>query len=234
MLINNTNANMQSYYAAAKSDKITKESETESRVASKVESESTASAKIIGSINISDEQVEKLEKTLANTDLSALIKEAQELNDDLEVNWNAVVDPDGKIYARTYVESLARQYESAKNTIEQYYASAHRNNLAQGSEAAAMNYLALKYTKFGRDVGSPYYRSDMSEAERQMALRQERALLLGGRITLGDPYALQSSGGMLNMERTEKIAKQAAQDTIDQLIREYKRAHGIDEIDVRV
>lgn len=234
MLINNTNANMQSYYAAAKSDKITKESETESRVDSKVESESTASAKIIGSMNISDEQVEKLEKALANTDLSALVKEAQELNDDLEVNWNAVVDPDGKIYARTYVESLARQYESAKNTIEQYYASAHRNNLAQGSEAAAMNYLALKYTKFGRDVGSPYYRSDMSEAERQMALRQERALLLGGRITLGDPYALQSSGGMLNMERTEKIAKQAAQDVIEQLIREYKRTHGMDEIDVRV
>lgn len=171
---------------------------------------------------------------LANTDSSALIKEAQELNDELEVNWNAVVDPDGKIYARAYAESLVKQYESTKNTIEQYYASTHKDNLAQGSEAAAMNYLALKYTNFGRDVGSPFYRSDMSEAERQMALRQERALLLGGRITLGDPYALQSSGGMLNMEQTEKIAKQAAQDVIEQLIREYKRAHGIDEIDVRV
>ena len=234
MLINNTTANMQSYYAAAKSDKTTKESETELRVDSKVESESTASAKIIGAINISDEQAEKLEKALANTDLSALIKEAQGLNDDLEVNWNAVVDPEGKIYARTYAESLIKQYESAKNTIEEYYASAHKDNLAQGSEAAAMNYLALKYTKFGHDVGSPYYRSDMSEAERQMALRQERALLLGGRVTLGDPYALQSSGGMLNMEQTEKIAKQAAQDAIDNLIREYKRTHGIDEIDVRV
>lgn len=231
MLINNTTANTQSYYAA-KSDTKTaqKEEETESRV----KTESTASAKIIGSINSSDEQVEKLEKALANTDLSTLIKETQDLNDELEVNWNAVVDPDGKIYARTYAESLVKQYESAKNTIEQYYASAHRDNLAQGSEAVAMNYLALKYTKFGRDVGSPYYRSDMSEAERQMALRQERALLLGGRVTLGDPYALQSVGGMLNMEQTEKIAKQAAQDVIEQLIREYKEHNAIDEIDVRV
>lgn len=171
----------------------------ESKIESKAESESAASAKIIGSININDEQAEKLEKALTNTDLSALIKEAQELNDDLEVNWNAVVDPDGAIYARAYVESLATQYENAKNTIEQYYASAHKDNLAQGSEAAAMNYLTLKYTKLGFELDSPYYRSDMSEAERQMALRQERALLLGGRVTLGDPYALQSSGGMLNM-----------------------------------
>lgn len=232
MLINNMAANMQNYYAVTKADMKIEQKETEAE--SRKESKSAASAKIIDSINISDEQAEKLEKALANTDLSALIKEAQELNDELEVNWNAVVDPDGKIYARTYVESLARQYENAKNTIEQYYASAHRDNLAQGSEAAAMNYLALKYTKFGRDIGSPHYRSDMSEAERQMALRQERALLLGGRVTLGDPYALQSSGGMLNMEQTEKIAKQAAQDAIEQLIREYKRAHGIDEIDVRV
>lgn len=231
MLINNAGANVQSYYAA-KSDAKTAQKEAE--VESKTESESTASAKIIGSINISDEQAEKLEKALANTDLSALIKEAQGLNDDLEVNWNAVVDPDGAIYACAYAESLIEQYESAKNTIEEYYASAHKDNLAQGSEAAAMNYLALKYTKFGHDVGSPYYRSDMSEAERQMALRQERALLLGGRVTLGDPYALQSVGGMLNMEQTEKIAKQAAQDAIDNLIREYKRANGIDEIDVRV
>ncbi|MDE7217649.1 MAG: hypothetical protein K2N20_06110, partial [Helicobacter sp.] len=116
MLINNTTANMQSYYAA-KSDAKTaqKESEVESMPDSKAESESAASAKIIGSINIGDEQVEKLEKALANTDLSALIKEAQELNDDLEVNWNATVDPDGKIYARTYAESLVKQYESAKN-----------------------------------------------------------------------------------------------------------------------
>lgn len=54
----------------------------ESKIESKVESESAASAKIIGSININDEQAEKLEKALTNTDLSALIKEAQELNDD--------------------------------------------------------------------------------------------------------------------------------------------------------
>ncbi len=201
MNITKATLSMRSYFATTK-DAMKAAKQTQAGGES---TETQPNTKIIGSVNISDEQAEQLEKSLANIDLSALIKEAQELNDDLEVNWNAVVDPGGKIYARTYIESLARQYENAKNTIEQYYAPAHKDNLAQGSEAAAMNYLSLKYTKFGLEVGSPYYRSDMSEAERQMALRQERALLLGGRVTLGDPYALQSSEGMLNMERTENL-----------------------------
>ena len=76
-------------------------------------------------------------------------------------------------------------------------------------------------------MGSPYYRADMSEAEREMALRQEKALLLGGRVTLGDPYALASSGGTLNIKDIDQIAHQAAHDRIDELINEYKRANGI-------
>lgn len=90
-----------------------------------------------------------------------------------------------------------------------------------------MNYLSMKYTEFGLRMGSPYYRADMSEAERKMALYQEKALLLGGRVTLGDPYALASSGGTINIKDADRIAHQAARDRIDELTSEYKRANGI-------
>ena len=76
-------------------------------------------------------------------------------------------------------------------------------------------------------MGSPYYRADMSEEERKMALHQERALLSGGRVTIGDPYALASSGGMINIKEADQIAYQAARDRIEELINEYKKANGI-------
>lgn len=76
-------------------------------------------------------------------------------------------------------------------------------------------------------MGSPYYRADMSEAERKMALHQERAMLSGTRADLGDPYALTSSGGPINIKEADRIAYQAAHDRIDELINEYKRANGI-------
>ncbi|MDE7282332.1 MAG: hypothetical protein K2N85_01890, partial [Lachnospiraceae bacterium] len=69
--------------------------------------------------------------------------------------------------------------------------------------------------------------ADMSEAERKMAFDQETALLLGGSIALGDPYALASSGGAINIKDADQIAHQAARDRIDELINEYKRTNGI-------
>ena len=79
-----------------------------------------------------------------------------------------------EIYSLTYVEFLLRQYQCAENTIKEYYAEAHRNNLSWGSIADGMNYISMKYTELGRLMGSSYYRADMSEAERKMALHQER------------------------------------------------------------
>lgn len=228
-----TTLNTQSYLATTKDDAKAKKENTNE---TKPTTETQSSTKVIGSININAHQAAQLEKALENTDISGLIKEAQSLNDDLEVNWNAIVDPQGKIYARTYVESLAKQYENVANTIKDYYASAHQDNLAQGSTTDSMNYLALKYTKLGQEMGSPHYRADMSEAQRQMALRQEQALLLGGRVTLADPFALAASGGVLSGEKADAIARQAAQDKINALIADYQKSKGIgaDELDVRV
>ena len=74
---------------------------------------------------------------------------------DEEWHYRKIVDPDGKIYSLTYVESLLRQYQSAENTIEEYYAKAHQDNLSQGSITDGMNYLSMKYTEFGLITGSP-------------------------------------------------------------------------------
>lgn len=193
--------------------------------------EISQSGRVIATVNMDEETARRVETAIQNADMEALLEEVREkkgsLPFDEEWHYRKIVDPEGKIYSAAYVESLLRQYQCAEDTIKAYYAEAHQDNLSRGSITSAMNYLSLKYTEFGRLVGSPYYRADMSEAEREMALHQERALLLGTRVDLGDPYALASSGGPINIKDADRIAYQAARDKIDELISEYKRANGI-------
>ena len=193
--------------------------------------EISQSGRLAATFDLDEDTVNRIEAAIQNADIPALLEEFKEKQGSLPVDeeghYRKIVDPDRKIYALTYAESLLRQYQCAENTIKEYYAEAHQDNLSQGSITDSMNYLSMKYTEFGLLMGSPYYRADMSEAEREMALRQEKALLLGGRVTLGDPYALASSGGTLNIKDVDQIAHQAARDRIDELINEYKRANGI-------
>lgn len=187
--------------------------------------------RFIAAINMDEETAKRVETAIQDADMQALLEAVKEKKGSLPVeeewHYRKIVDPDGKIYSATYVESLLRQYQCAENTIKAYYAEAHQDNLSRGSITDGMNYISLKYTDFGRLTGSPYYRADMSDAERQMALHQERALLSGGRVDLGDPYALASSGGPINIKVADQIAYQAARDRIDELISEYKKANGI-------
>lgn len=193
--------------------------------------EISQSGRLASAFNIDEDTANRIETAIQNADIPALLEEFKEKKGSLPVDeewhYRKIVDPDGKIYSLTYVESLLRQYQCAENTIKEYYAEAHQNNLSQGSIRDSMDYLSMKYTEFGLLMGSPYYRADMSEAERKMALHQEKALLLGGRVTFGDPYALASSGGTINIKDADQIAHQAARDRIDELINEYKRANGI-------
>ena len=72
------------------------------------------------------------------------------------------------------------------------------------------------------------FRSDMSRDERLTAYKQERSLLVTGRIyTYYDPYALASTGGPTNFFDLEPEARKAADARIEALIQEYKQAHGI-------
>lgn len=193
--------------------------------------EISQSGRLASTFDLDEDTANRIETAIQNADIPALLEEVREKKGSLPVDeewhYRKIVDPDGKIYSLTYVESLVRQYQCAENTIKEYYAEAHQDNLSKGSISAARGYISLKYTEFGLLVGSPYYRADMSEAERKMAFEQETALLLGGRVTLGDLYALASSGGTINIKDADQIAHQAARDRIDELINEYKRANGI-------
>lgn len=122
----------------------------------------------------------------------------------LETNWNAVVDPDGSIYSAAYVGAIVSQYQN--NLVPEKY------------NAPAPDFF-----------GSSFFRSDMSDAERDMAFEQEKAMLLGGNARLNDPYALASSGGALHIDEVDRVARSAAQDKLDALIRDWKAAHGISD-----
>lgn len=193
--------------------------------------EISQSGRFAAAFDIDEDTANRIETAIQNADIPALLEEVKEKKGSLPVDeewhYRKIVDPDGKIYSLTYVESLLRQYQCAENKIKEYYAEAHQDNLSKGSISAGRDYISLKYTELGLIMESPYYRADMSEAERKMAFHQETALLLGGSITLGDPYALASSGGTINIKDADRIAHQAARDRIDELINEYKRANGI-------
>ncbi|MDE5865525.1 MAG: hypothetical protein K2H31_02855 [Lachnospiraceae bacterium] len=193
--------------------------------------EISQSGHLASAFDLDEDTENRIETAIQNADIPALLEEFKEKKGSLPVDeewhYRKIVDPDGKIYSLTYVESLLRQYQCVENTIKAYYAEAHQDNLSKGSIQAARDYISLKYTEFGLLVGSPYYRADMSEAERKMAFDQETALLLGGSIALGDSYALASSGGAINIKDADQIAHQAARDRIDELINEYKRSNGI-------
>lgn len=165
----------------------------------------------------------ELKAVIVDEDFLAQVKAVREQQPKLEVSWDKMVDPDGSIAAKAYVESLVTQYQKVQNTIKAYYSGAHRDNLSQPSQTEALHRLSLKYTKLGLDMNSPYYRADMSEAERNMSFEQERALLLGGNLTMKDPYALASSGGLLNVKDADKIANQVVKDKLDELIKQWQQ-----------
>lgn len=118
-----------------------------------------------------------------------------------ETNWNAVVDPDGSIYSAAYVGAIASQSQKA----ERYNEPIHDL------------------------LGSAFFRSDLSDAERDRAFEQEKAMLWEGNVKLNDPYALASSGGTRHIDEVDRAARSAAQDKLDALIRDWKAAHGISD-----
>lgn len=130
----------------------------------------------------------------------------------LAVNQNREVDPDGSISAKTYMDAYAQQYANTRAAIQSYYAGAHAENSAYPL-AEGLNHIAEKYLR----SDSAIFRSDLSDAERSMAYRQEYALLTGGRLSLNDPYALASIGGVPSEQSIHEIAMQAVQTKLDQL-----------------
>lgn len=131
----------------------------------------------------------------------------------LVINENREVDPDGSIALQTYLRAYAQPAIDARKTIAEFYADAHKENssypFVQGLE-----HIAQKYKRFD----SAIFRADLSQEQRDMFYRQERALLTGARLTLFDPYALASVGGVQNAQTSHQIALQAVQDKMNELL----------------
>ena len=130
----------------------------------------------------------------------------------LVINKNREVDPDGSIALQTYVRAYAQPAMEARKAITAYYADAHAENSSypfiQGLE-----HIAQKYKR----PDSAIFRSDLPKEQRDMYYRQERALLTGARVTLFDPYALASIGGIQTAQASHEYAMQAVQEKMAEL-----------------
>lgn len=147
----------------------------------------------------------------------------------LEVNWNATVDPDGQIWCKSYFDSYISQItefrDAAEGAIKDYYAGAFQEalNSPLGRDLPSqLNFIAAKY----QCSWSSYFDAGMPAGERQWTYTQVRAMLTGSGLRLNDPYALKDIH-VPTVEETSKIARQAADDKINELVRQAKEASGI-------
>ena len=202
--------------------------------AAPVEKEAKASGQSQDKLEISAEgrqAVEKAEGDLSGMTRDELLSMAREQlgEQKLEVNWNATVDPDGQIWCKAYFDSYVSQAMEFKNTAESairdYYADAYQEALSSGpSLPQQLNFIAAKY----QCSWSDYFDASMPAAQRQWTYTQLRAMLTGTGLRLDDPYALKDIH-IHNVEETTQIAKKAANDRINELIRQAKEAQGITE-----
>ena len=146
----------------------------------------------------------------------------------LEVNWNATVDPDGQIWCKTYFDSYISQStafrDTAETIIKGYYADAYQeaiNNPLGSDLPSQLNFIAAKY----QCSWTAYFDASMPTGERQWTYTQVRAMLTGTGLRLNDPYALKDIH-IPTVEETTKIARQAADDKINTLVRQAKEASG--------
>ncbi|MBP3457611.1 MAG: hypothetical protein J6K58_00185 [Lachnospiraceae bacterium] len=139
----------------------------------------------------------------------------QQIKSSMSNRLTVTFDPKGEIENSIYWEEYARQLNEMIDTIKDYYAKEHEKNL-NCKELSPYNYIVAKY-KF---PDSPYYRFDMSMEEREMAFRQERALLWGSGLNLNDPYALAATGGVRDID---KLARQATEERLKQLAHEFAK-----------
>ena len=170
--------------------------------------------------------VEKALKGATQEQVQAWMEEWQTQHQ-LEVNWNATVDPDGQIWCKSYFDSYASQVTefraSAESAIKDYYADAYQEALDSplGKDLSGqLNFIAAKYNC----SWSEYFDASMPAGERQWAYTQVRAMLTGTGLRLNDPYALKGLH-IPDNEEIAKIAKQSADDTISELVRQAKEAN---------
>ena len=173
-----------------------------------------------------DQSWEKLEAALRSMSRDGSVSTLREQLDEqeLEINWNAAVDPDGQIWCKTYFDSYVSQItafrDTAESAIRDHYAGAYQEvlNSPLGRDLPSqLNFIAAKY----QCSWTEYFDASMPAEERQWTYTQLRAILTGTGLRLNDPYALKDIHVPTN-EETTRIAKQAADDKICQLVRQAR------------
>lgn len=138
-------------------------------------------------------------------------------NQTLAINYDREVDPDYSISATTYLRAYIQPALDAKKTIEAYYADAHKENSSYQPFIEGVRHIEDKY----KNSSSLIFRADLSEAQRNMAYLQEMSLLTTGSLsTLGDPYALAATGGILKAETMHDNAMLAVREKLNELRRQ--------------
>lgn len=175
-----------------------------------------------------DQDWERLEASLSGMTKDEFMSQVREQlgEQELEVNWNATVDPDGQIWRESYFKSYVTQVtqfrENAESAIKDYYADAYQEALHSplGSDLPnQLNFISAKYLCSWTD----YFDTSMPAGQRQWAYTQVRAMLTGIGLRINDPYALKGLH-IPTSEETSKIAKQVADDTIQELVRQAQEA----------
>ena len=114
-----------------------------------------------------------------------------------------------------YSDFYLQQTMNAQKAIEDYYAAAHQENSSYPFEKG-VQHIKDKY----KNPESSIFRSDLPPAQRDMYYRQEMALLTGSLLTMRDPYALASTGGVLSGEEVHNMAMKAVLEKLDQMLKE--------------
>lgn len=171
--------------------------------------------------DFSDMQTGIIPKEQLETIRQTLKEMSGKLEYDEKASLRNMVDPEGKLYGAAFVEGIVKQYQEMETQIKDYYSKAHKENL---SYEDPYRHIRQKYLA---DEKSSFFKADMPQAERDWALRQERAMLWGSHVALNDPYALAAHGGVKHIDEIDANARQYAQSKLDQLIAEYQREHGI-------
>ena len=126
---------------------------------------------------------------------------------------NRVNDLANGLYSDFYLQKTL----DMQKTIADYYAAAHRENSSYPFDEG-VQHIKDKY----KNPESSIFRFDLPPAQRDMYYRQEMALLTGSLLSIRDPYALASIGGVMTAEEMHDMAMKAVREKLDQMLKEGK------------
>lgn len=155
--------------------------------------------------------------------ISAKAQEAQ-VDSAASVDAVSVAQADGgkATTFTTFAGEFSKITQGYANTIREYYAAAHEENLTYDSPSTHI------WDKYKNPV-SPDFRAYLNEDERAWAYDQELDLLSGGKhLQMSNPYVFAFAGEPPTLASAAMQANQACREQIDQSIQDLLAENGIE------